>query len=626
MANRLIRTGIDAGRIVLNSQPRVKKKLKKFLLANIGAHQWGKFKYSRWLDENFPDFIEIAKLREVDTSLTYRPLISVVVPTYSPKPEYLRDCIESVQAQIYGDWELCIVDDASPDETTRQIIEEYAKQDERIHYKFLESNQHIAGATNEAISMSQGEFVALFDHDDMLWPNALLEVARALNEDKKIDFLYSDEDKITESRFDHLGPFFKPDWNPDFLHSVNYITHLSVVRKSLLTKLGGQRSEYNGAQDWDLFLRITSATDKIHHIPKMLYSWRIHEKSTAKTTKSKPYVVEAQKRAITDDLVRRGHADAIVEQDVNHPGYWQVRYPVVGKPLVSIVIPTKDQFKVVKRCIDSIYKLTTYDNFEIILVDTGSTQAQVKNWYKRLQAKHANIRIIDWPEQPFSYARSCNEGAKAAKGELLVMLNNDTEVLVPDWLQLLAGDAMRKEIGAVGCLLFYPGKYYIQHAGIGIGLGGVAANAFSMMTLKQQMTATQHLMINTKHDMTAVTAACLMIRKSVYDEIGGFAEEFRVTYNDVDLCLRLWEKGYKNLYTPYVKLVHHESISVGTPEEVQKRDTQEFRDAKELFLTRWKKYVAHDPNLNPNLSKDNAFYDIADIEWASDKSDEEKID
>jgi len=613
MANKLIRVGIDGARIALNSQPKVKKKIKKFLLANIGAHQWGKFKYSLWLENNFPDFIAINKLQAINKTLTYRPLISVAVPTYSPKPQFLRDCIESVQAQIYDNWELCIIDDCSPDETTREIVKEYAAADKRIKYKFLKTNQHIAGATNEAITLSSGEFIALFDHDDLLWPNALLEVARALNQDKKLDFIYSDEDKITESRFDHLGPFFKPDWNPDFLHSVNYITHLTVIRKTLLKKIGGLRGEYNGAQDWDLFLRATSATKKIHHIPKILYSWRIHDKSTAKTTKSKPYVVEAQKRVITDDLARRGYENVLVEQDAKHSGYWNVRYPVVGEPLISIVIPTKNQYKVVRRCVESIYKLTTYKNFEVILVDTGSTDAHVKNWYKRLRSQHDNLQIIDWPEQPFSYARSCNAGAEVAKGELLVMLNNDTEVLTPDWLQLFAGDAQRQEIGAVGCLLFYPDKRHIQHAGIGVGLGGVAANSFSMMTLSQQMTQTQHLMLNTKHDMTAVTAACLMVRKKVYDEIGGFAEEFRVTYNDVDLCLRLREKGYQNLYTPYVRLIHYESISVGTPEEAKKRDTKEFRDAKALFLNRWSTYIQHDPNLNPNLNKDNAFYDIPDV-------------
>jgi GT2 family glycosyltransferase len=620
MRRKIVHAGIEATRFALNKQPRVKRKVKKFLLATVGAQQWNRFKYGRWLDKNFPDFIQIAEIRRLEQSLKYRPLITVVVPTYSPKAEFLRDCIDSVRAQIYENWELCIVDDASPDDTTRQIIKEYAEQDKRIKYHFLKTNQHIAEATNKAIEMATGEFVALFDHDDLLWPNALYEAVKALNTDKKIDFLYSDEDKITEDRHFHLGPFFKPDWNPDFLHSVNYITHLAVIRKSLLRDLGGLRSECNGAQDWDLFLRATSATKNIHHIPKVVYSWRVHDLSTAKDTKSKPYVVEAQKRAITDDLLRKGHTGFAVEQDRKHKGYWNVQYPIKGNPLISIVIPTKNQPKVIKRCITSIYKKTTYKNFEIVIVDTGSTDKRVLSWYKKLKRKYPNIQVVDWPEQPFSYSRACNKGAQTARGELLVMLNNDTEVVTPDWLEIFAGDAQRQEIGAVGCLLFFPDGHHIQHAGIGVGLGGVAANAFSMMTLTQTMTPTQHLMVNTKHDMTAVTAACLMIRKSLFEEIGGFAEEFRVTYNDVDLCLRLRESGYENLYTPYVRLIHHESISVGMPEEQAKRDTNEFQKAKELFLKRWAKYVSHDPNLNPNLNKDNAFYDIPDIKIETGKT------
>jgi glycosyltransferase involved in cell wall biosynthesis len=621
MKKRILHTGVQTAHFVLNRQPRVKKKVKGFLLATVGAQQWNRFKYGRWLDKNLPDFIEIAKLRKLEQKLTYRPLISVLVPTYSPKPQFLRDCIESVQAQIYENWELCIVDDASPDEETRKIIEEYAEQDKRIKYKFLKTNQHIAKATNAAIEMADGEFVALFDHDDLLWPNALYEVVSTLNENKELDFIYTDEDKITEDRHFHLGPFFKPDWNPDFLHSVNYITHLSVIRKTLLDELGGLRSDYNGAQDWDLFLRITSATKNIHHIPKIVYSWRIHDLSTAKDTKSKPYVIEAQKKAIEDDLRRKGYHDVLVQQDHEHKGYWSVQYPLQGKPLISIIIPTKNQYKVIKRCINSIYKKSTYTNFEIVIVDTGSTDSKVLSWYKKLQKKHSNFQVVDWPEQPFSYSRSCNKGAEMSHGELLLMLNNDTEVITPNWLELMAGDAQRPEIGAVGCLLFFPDNYHIQHAGVGVGLGGVAANSFSMMTLTQTMTATQHLMVNTKHNMSAVTAACLMVRKSVYDEIGGFADEFRITYNDVDLCLRLREKGYENLFTPYARLIHHESISVGAPEEIAKRDTSEFQKAKELFITRWSNYIEHDPNLNPNLSKDNAFYDIPDIKIDGEKDE-----
>ena len=595
----------------ISKNPRIKEAFKKAILPHIGSSQVRTTdSYARYVLENFPDALEVPKLQAELTTLTYKPLISIIIPTYNTDHQFLRDCLDSVVAQIYENWELCIVDDASPDEEVRNIVKEYAARDSRIKYKFLDKNVHIAGATNKAVSFATGEFIGLFDHDDLLWPNALLEVAKALNKNKKIDFLYTDEDKITESRYEHLGPFFKTDWNPDFLHSVNYITHFAVLRKSLYDKIGGERADYNGAQDWDLFLRATRETKNIHHIPKILYSWRIHSESTAMSTDAKPYVVEAQRRALEDDLQHKGYSDAIVQRDKKHPGYWMVKYPVKGDPLVSIVIPSKNQYKVVKRCIESIYAKSSYQNFEIILVDTGSDDTRVLNWYKKFQASHDNFAVVDWPEKPFSYARSCNEGARVAKGEILIMLNNDTEVITPDWIEQLTGDAQREEIGAVGPLLFFPGGRYIQHAGVGVGLGGVAANSFSMMTLDQPMSQTQHLMINTTHNMTVVTGACLAIRKTVFESIGGFDEKFRITYNDVDLCLKLYEKGYQNLYTPHVRLLHHESISVGMPEEVAKRDTAEFKKAVKQFKGKWQKYVDHDPNLNPSLNKENAFYDI----------------
>lgn len=594
---------------ILSSHPKFKQKVKNALMPHI--HLGNQDPYKAWVNQNFPDFINIAKLRKLVDNLKEKPLISIIVPTYNTNPVFLRDCLDSVMAQVYENWELIIVDDASPDAKTRDIITSYAKHDKRIRYKFLMTNQHIAKATNVGINIAKGEFIGLLDHDDLLWPNALYEVVKAINDKHDVDFIYTDEDKIGEDRFDHFGPLFKPDWNPDFLHSVNYITHFSVIRTSLLKKIGGEKEDYNGAQDWDLIMRVTNETKMIHHIPKILYSWRVHDDSTAKSIDAKPYVVNAQKRVLEDDLRRKGYSGATVIRDKKHKGYWRIDYGLKNKPKVSIIIPSKNQYKVIKRCINSIFQKSTYSNFEIIIVDTGSNINKVLSWYKKIQANHSNLTVIEWPEQPFSYARSCNEGAKHATGEIIIMLNNDTEVITPDWIEVLASEAQRPEIGAVGCLLFYPGIHHIQHAGVGIGLGGVAANSFSMMTLHDSMSQTQHLMIHTRHNITAVTAACLAIKKDVFELIGGFDEKFRVTYNDVDLCLRLREKGYENLYTPYARLVHHESISLGLPEELSKRDTKEFRNAKAMFVRRWKKYINHDPNLNPNLSKDNAKYEIS---------------
>lgn len=567
--------------------------------------------YDKWVKVNFPTNAQVKEMQKESDNFTYRPLISICLPTYNTPIGFLKECLDSVVNQAYDNWQLCIVDDASTHQGVRDVIEQYATNDSRITYKFSQKNQHISGATNEAISLAKGEFIGLFDHDDLLWPNALYEVVSALNRNKKLDFIYSDEDHIVGKNNEHLAPFFKPDWNPDFMHAVNYITHFAVIRTTLMKKMGGFKQEYNGAQDWDLFLRATDATKDIHHIPKVLYSWRIHSASTASDVGAKPYVVEAMRRAITDDLARKGHSDAKVEIDDRNPSYWKVTYPVKQDPLISIVIPTKDQYEIVKRCIDSIYQKTTYKNFEIVLVDTGSTDERVLGWYSDLKKSHKNIRVVNWHFKPFSYAKSCNFGASKAKGELLVMLNNDTEVMTPDWLEQMAGDAQRKEIGIVGCMLLYPDKLHIQHAGVGVGLGGVAANSFQLLTINQALTKTQHLMIYTKHDMTAVTAACFMVRKDLFDEIGGFDETYRVTYNDVDICLRVYDKGYQNLYTPHVRLLHHESISVGRLEEVGQRDTEEFTMAKEQFIRQWKQYIAHDPNLNPNLNKDNARYEVA---------------
>lgn len=595
----------------VKKSPRAKRIAKKIIHQYAGGVPPVE-PYQRFVEQNMPDAIDVVALRRECGELKYTPLLSVIVPTYNTNEGFLRECLDSVLAQVYENWELCIVDDASTDKRVRKIVKEYASRDARIKYRFNKKNQHIAGASNDAVSLASGEFLCLFDHDDMLWPHALLEVAKALNIDKSLDFIYTDEDKISENRHHHFAPFFKPDWNPDFMYSVNYITHFSTIRTSVFHEVGGFLEKYNGAQDWDLFLRVTHHTPRIHHIPKVVYSWRVHDQSTAKSTDAKPYVVEAQRSAIEDDLVRKGYNldDVSVSQNAKHPGYWVVEHALKGDPLISIVIPSKDQYNVMKRCIDSIYAKTTYNNFEVILVDTGSTDKRVWRYYDAIKEAHNNFKVVEWNEVPFSYVRSCNEGARQASGEFLMMLNNDTEVITPDWLERLAGDAQRPGVAAVGPLLFYPDGEHIQHAGVGVGLGGVAANSFSMMTLTQPLTQTQHLMLNTKHNMSAVTAACMMVRAEVFREVGGFKEEYRITYNDVDLCLRFLEAGYVNIFTPHVQLLHHESISLGTPEEQTKRDTKEMRDAMSLFKKDWAKYVSHDPHLNPNFNKENSFYDI----------------
>ncbi|HSX42992.1 MAG TPA: glycosyltransferase family 2 protein [Candidatus Saccharimonadales bacterium] len=611
VTRKLGRAGVKAARAIIVKNPRIKNKIRDVVFAQLGVDKVGNLRgsYTRWLANNYPDAVKLYDLKQEAQKFTYKPLISILTPTYNTEIEHLVECIRSVQAQLYENWELCIVDDASPNAEVRAKIKELAAEDERIRYTFSKKNGHISAATNIALGMAKGEFIGLLDHDDVLWPNALHEVVKALNADKKLDFLYSDEEKIHHARQDHQNPFFKPDWNPEFLQCVNYITHFSVLRKAVVEKVGGFRGAYDGAQDWDLFLRVTHATKRIHHIPTVLYSWRMSATSTAASTDAKPYVVEAQKTALEESLAAAGQKGIVVRGEAKD--YWTVEYALESDPLISIVIPTKNLYSVVKRCVDSIYKKTTYKNFEIILVDTGSTDGNVLRWYKTLPGNHENLRIVAWPEQPFSYARSCNYGAKQAKGEYLVMLNNDTEVITPNWLQLMLADAQRADVGPVGCLLFYPGGELIQHAGIGVGLGGIAANLLSQVNMVG-MQPMQHIYGRTRHEVSAVTAACLMIKKDRYDQVGGFDEEFRVTYNDVDLCLRLGKAGYRSIYNPAVKLYHHESISVGLPTEKAKRDTTEFDAAKELFKQRWGAVIKHDPHLNINISRDNARFEIAD--------------
>ena len=597
--------------------PTLKKKIRSAVYAatGMGRRVNANDLYHTWALANYPNGADIYKQRKATQAFKKKPLISVVTPVYNTDHDFLRSCIESVLGQTYENWELILVDDKSPDKKVRDIITEYSKQDSRIKGLFNKKNMHISGATNEGVKIAKGEFISLLDHDDILWPNALYEVAKVLNDKPDTDFIYSDEDKVDSNDFNFQNPFFKPDWNPDFLYSVNYITHFSTIRKSVFEKVGMLRSEYNGAQDWDLFLRVSSHTKAIEHIPKVLYSWRISNASTAKNTETKPYVVEAQKAAIQDDLRRKGYSksEATVKPDPIQKNYWTVSYKVKDDPLVSIVIPTKNQLKVLKRCIDSVLNKTTYINYEIIIVDTGSDE-KTHRYYKKIVSDH--IKVYSFVEDKFSYAKSCNYGASKANGEYLVMLNNDTEVIAPSWIEDMLGYAQRESTGFVGCKLLYPEVDLIQHAGIGLGLGGVAANLLSMLPEKH-LDPTQNIYMHTAHNVSAVTAACFMISKKKFDRLTGFDPDFRITYNDVDICLRGMEQGWLNVYLPNVKLYHYESISLGKPDD-KKRDNPEFEKAKRQFVKRWKNYIAHDPHLNPNFSRSNAFMQI-DVKLAKDR-------
>lgn len=536
------------------------------------------------------------------SSFKQQPLISILLPTYNTNPEHLRLCIQSVIDQSYEKWELCIVDDASPDGTIN-VIKEITKEDDRIKYIEMKVNQHIAGSTNEALKIAKGEFIALLDHDDLLMPNALFEMAKAINENPHGDLFHSDEDKV-EDRKGHSDPFFKPDWSPDFLRSCNYITHFAVLRTAIVKKINGFRLGTEGAQDWDLFLRFIDAGGKVVHVPKMLYSWRKSETSTASNSGSKPYAYINQQRALRDHVARNKDVASVLPN--MYLGFWNVKYHPTSTDLVSIIIPTKNQLRYIKRCLSSIVERTTYPYFEIIIVDTGSTDKDVLTFYESKFVKDNPITIVKDIKQPFNYSRACNTGVKASKGEYLLFLNNDTEVITEEWIEGMLGQARRKHVGMVGCKLLFPTKN-IQHAGVVLSKRDIAFHPF--YNTHQKLDIYTNIYISNIRNCSAVTAACSMVSRAKFDDVGGFDEKLRVTYNDVDLNLRLLDAGYFNVYTPYTEMYHYESVSVGRISKSE-RDHKEVQDAADLMRNRWGKYLAHDPFYNPNFIQHGPGYEI----------------
>jgi len=607
--HRLKRAGITQSKKLIKKQPKIKKALIKSIRLTekitrttiLGRSQ----SYQTWLKNHTPTTQQLESQRRASKSLKYKPLISIIVPTYNTPAKLLKACIESVVSQSYEKWEMIIIDDCSKTEKTREIIKAYQQEDSRIKSIFNDKNLHIAETTNKGINLAQGQYIGLLDHDDVLYPHALFSVAVALNEHKH-DFIYSDEDKISENGKNRSNPFFKPDWSPDFLRSINYITHFAVLKKELITSIGGLRAEYDGAQDWDLFLRATMQAKSIHHVQDILYGWRMSSNSTAQDTGAKPYVVQAQKKALLADLKTR-NIEAEVTRSRFIKDYWEVNYCLESSPKVSIVIPTKNQYKVISRCIESIFKKSTYRNYEVVIVDTGSDDKRIVDYYERLK-KDKRVNILSFIEPKFSFANTANFGSSKASGEFLIMLNNDTEVITPNWIELMLGDAQRPEVGSVGARLYFPGNKILQHAGIGIGLGGYAANILGGSEA-ERLNSIQKLYADNKRNVAANTGACMMIRANLFSQLRGFDKDFSVTYNDVDLGLRILKKGYANIYNPAVELTHHESISLGNPDEI-KRDSAEFSASKKLLAKRWPNYIKNDPYYNNNYSKNFSNFTI----------------
>lgn len=516
------------------------------------------------------------------------PLISILVPTYNTNIPHLIECIDSVRAQTYVNWELCIADDCSPNEEVWQTLQQQANNDSRIKITRLKSNGHICRATNEAFKLASGSFVALLDHDDILVPEALNEIVYALENNPGTEFVYSDEDKLTVQG-ERTEPFFKPDFSPHFLRSCNYITHFSCFKTSLFKKIGGFREGTEGAQDWDLILRAAENTDKIVHIPRVLYSWRMSETSTASNSDSKPYAYRNQKKVLRDHMVRKGHSASVEES--KYLGLWNVKSHILDNPLVSIIIPNKNSTDLLKVCLDSILDETTYSNFEVVVVDSGSDDQTTRDLYKTYKQKYPlRFRQIE-VKGTFNFSTSCNKGAQAASGNYLLFLNNDTKVRTADWIENMLGLAQQDDVGAVGTKLLYADET-IQHIGVHLSLEDVAHHTYIGLT---ELTHPYiHIYTSNIRECSAVTAACLLVNAQKFEEVGGFDEKLRITYNDVDLCLKLLKSGYRNIYTPYAELYHFESKSVGKI-GTSRRDMTEFNAAKDLMKSRWADMLSHEP-------------------------------
>lgn len=533
--------------------------------------------YQAWLQRHSLTPRRRQELAQVAAHLQYQPLISIITPVFNAPEAWLREAIESVRGQIYPRWELCLANDGSTAAHVPQVLGEYARAEPRIKVTHLPQNQGIAAATNEALKLATGEFVGFLDHDDVLQPHALLEVVQRLNQEPDLDLIYSDEDKIAADGR-RVDPFFKPDWSPDLLLCGNYLTHFLVYRRSLLEKVGGPRSEMDGAQDWDLVLRATEMTSRIGHIPLPLYSWRMAPGSAASSARAKPYAYPAARRALKEALARRGWQGEVEETAI--PRQYRVRYPLPKEALVSIIIPTRDKAGLLRRCLNSIARKTSYEPYQVVVVDSAP-QEPLPPYLKRFSP-----RLLLLPYQgPFNFARAVNLGVSHSQGEYLLLLNDDTEVVNADWLQAMLEHAQRSEVAAVGARLLYPDGR-VQHEGMVLGLRGwSAANVhFDYMRLGECI-----------RNCSAVAGTCLMTRRAVFAELGGFDEAFALVHSDVDYCLRARQKGYLIVYTPYATLYHREGASRGNLHPAAD---------EQLFRRRWGNPGERpDPYYNPNFDR-----------------------
>lgn len=533
--------------------------------------------------------------------------ISILVPLYNTPLKFLDEMIGSVIAQTYENWELCLADGSDHDHDDVQTrCLEYASKDKRIIYKRLEKNEGIAGNTNRCYEMATGEYIGLFDHDDILHPSALYEYVKVINE-QGADYIYCDETTFKGDSIDNMITLhFKPDFAPDNLRANNYICHFSVFSRELLEGTELFRSGFDGSQDHDMILRLTANAKKIVHVPKLLYYWRSHKASVASDISAKPYAIAAAKGAVADHLTRSGFKNFEIKSTRAFDTIFEIKYEICSEDKISILIPNKDHIDDLRRCIDSIRERTTYDNYEIIVIENNSEQQDTFAYYKTIEEQE-NITVVTYTGE-FNYSKINNFGAKYATGKYLLLLNNDTQVITMNWLEAMLMYAQRSDVGAVGAKLYY-GDRTIQHAGVVIGLGAHRTAGHTHYKINYDNLGYMGKLCYAQN-VSAVTGACLMVKKSLYDELGGLDEDFRVALNDVDFCLRLREKGYLNVFTPFAELYHFESASRGI-DVVDEAKAKRYEEESALFRDRWKELLEKgDPYYNPNFSLDHSDYSL----------------
>jgi len=562
-----------------------------------------KVAYTHWVSQ-FDTITDLnrTRFRKAIKQFRIQPLISIILPVYNPPPDILMEALESVRSQLYSNWELCIADDNSTDIEIKNVLQAASEADARVRVVNRKENGHISAASNSALEITSGEFVALLDHDDRLSEHALFWVAKEINDHPDAMLIYSDEDKIDINGRRH-DPYFKSDWNLDLFLSHNMFSHLGVFQTRLLKRIGGFRVGYEGAQDHDLVLRCLSEVkpDQIRHIPRILYHWRNMPGSTANGVGEKPYAMKAGERAINDYFLSNGIK---ASTHYNGKGYRATYSLPSPRPLVSLIIPTRNEVEVLRNCIDSVIEKTDYDNYEFIVVDNGSDDPATLRYLEELRQR-SNFTVLR-DDGPFNFSALNNKAARIAGGAVLGMINNDVEVISPEWMTEMVAQACREGVGAVGAMLYYPDNT-IQHAGIILGIGKVAGHSHKYLPRTMRGYCSRAAL---QQSYSAVTGACLFVKRDLYLTVGGLDEtNLAVAFNDVDFCLRLLEKGYINVWTPYAELYHHESKSRGVEEE----PTRFNRFGREIayMINRWSPIIVNDPAYNPNLTAEHEDFTLA---------------